>query len=693
MKKINAFLAMLGVLIVSSCGNSNSSSNITNASSNNYFTENNSSQASSGSTSSSDDNEEDSVDFNIPTLFENTDYNNEEDILIDLDKQAVTNNNGYVAFEDNILYILTGGVYTLSGDYTGRIIVSGEDAEVELILNGVSISSSLYAPIVGYNLGDLKITAKKGTENTIKDLREEEGSFNSAIYADCDLDIKGKGTLNIEASLNNGIHTKDDLKIKNLVLNVTAPNNAIKGNDSVTIEDASITAISTEGDVIKTTNSDISSKGNQRGTVKINGGTVNLYAAYDGIDAAYDVILTNFPSISIKTDSYSEYSNYISDVQSSSFYVGFDNNISSATLEVTLSDGKTKELKGTSVSSGFGRNYLNFSMPADAISFKIKAQSLNAAYETDDMKINDKYDCVYVSLRNSSLYTSFETYQTTMRPGGGPGGQGGMGPGGMQDGNSNKSDYSSKGIKADNEIIIDSGDISITSHDDGLHANADVVLENGSTGLGNITISGGNLTISSDDDGLHADYKLDITGGYIVVNESYEALEANIITFDGGIVEANASDDGINATNKLEDAYIYFKSGTIYVNADGDGIDSNGYIVMTGGNVIAIGPTNGGNGVLDFDKIFTMTGGNLLAAGCSGMNQRPTLGSGISGGVKTESNTYGKYLTLTVDSVTTLELYISKSNVNYIVYAGYGKASSISINSSSSFSSSNYGVA
>lgn len=689
MKKINIILAMLVVLAITSCGKDSSSvSNIINDSSNNYF-EGSSSHATS-STSSSDDNEVASVDFNLPTLFESADYNSDEEILIDLANQTITNNNGFVVFEDNILYILSGGSYTLSGDYEGRIIISGEDEEVEVILDGVSISSDEYAPIVGYNLGNLKITAKKGSENIIKDLREEEGSFNSAIYADCDLDFKGKGILKISSTLNNGIHTKDDLKIKNLTLNVTAPNYAIKGNDSVTIEEANVLAISSSGDAIKTTNSDISSKGNQRGTVTINGATVSLYAALDGIDAAYDVVFTNSPNINIKTDSYSDYSNYVSDAQSSTFYVGLDNNISAATLIVTLSDGGIKELKGASVSSGFGRNYLSFSMPTDAKSFKIIAQARGESYETDDMNINNKYDCISLTLRNGSLMTSFETYQTAMRPGGVPGG---MGPGGMQDGNSNKSDYSSKGIKADNTITIDSGNIQISSHDDGIHANADVTLENGKTGLGNILILGGNVEIISDDDGIHADYKLDITGGYIVIKESYEALEGNIITFDGGVVEANASDDGINATNKIEDAYIYFKSGTVYVNASGDGLDSNGYIVMTGGNVIAIGPTDSGNGVLDFDRTFTITGGNLLLAGCSGMNQKPTLASGVSGSVMRQSNTYGKYLTLTVDSKLTLELYVSKNNINYIVYAGYGKSSSVSINSTSSFSGNIYGVA
>lgn len=655
MKKMNVILMTLGVLALALCGKSTSTSNGT---SNMTDSITSGSSSSNTDTSADTDNETTTVDFELPTLTENSEYNSEEDILIDLANKTVTNNNGYVAIDSDALYILDSGTYTLSGDYNGRVVISGEDAGVELILNGVSIQSNTYAPIVGYNLGDLKITAKKGTKNTVSDLRTTEGSFNSAIYTDCDLDLKGKGTLNITSSLNNGIHTKDDLKIKNLTLNVTAPNNAIKGNDSVTIEEANVLAISSSGDAIKTTNSDISSKGNQRGTVTINGGTVNLYAAFDGIDASYDVVIINSPNLTINTDSYSEYSSEISNTQTSTFYLRLGNNITNATITATLSDGSTKTIKGTSISSGFGRSYLSFALPSDITSYKITATVSGTTHQTDNMNLNTKYDCIYISLRNGNLLTSYETYQTTTRPG--MGGSGGMGgPGGMNDGNSNKSDYSSKGIKADNTITIDSGDIVISSHDDG----------------------------------IHADYKLDITGGYIVIKESYEAIEGNIITFNGGVVEANASDDGINATNKIEDAYIYFKSGTVYVNASGDGLDSNGYIVMTGGNVIAIGPTDGGNGVLDFDNTFKMTGGNLLLAGCSGMDQKPTLASSVSGSVMRQSNTYGRYLTLTVDSKLTLELYVSKNNINYIVYAGYGKSSSVSINSTSSFSGNIYGVA
>ena len=68
---------------------------------------------------------------------------------------------------------------------------------------------------------------------------------------------------------------------------------------------------------------------------------------------------------------------------------------------------------------------------------------------------------------------------------------GGYGSYAQKDGKAEKSTYSNKGIKADNNIEIKSGKIFIKSHDDAIHANGDEELENGEKGLGNITISGG----------------------------------------------------------------------------------------------------------------------------------------------------------------------------------------------------------
>ena len=59
--------------------------------------------------------------------------------------------------------------------------------------------------------------------------------------------------------------------------------------------------------------------------------------------------------------------------------------------------------------------------------------------------------------------------------------------------------------------------------------------------------------------------------------------------------------------------------GYVYVNALGDGLDSNGSISMTGGTVLVSGPINNNNAPLDYDQSFEISGGLLIATGSSGM--------------------------------------------------------------------------
>ncbi len=211
----------------------------------------------------------------------------------------IVTSDGAVSKNENTYTITSQGTYILSGNLTdGQIVINaGDDDEIEIDLDGVDISCSYDSPIYAVNADKVKIKAIEGTTNSVSDLRsysagEDDTEGSAAIYALCDMNLIGAGTLDVIAqNYNNGIQTKDDLKIKNISLTVTAPNNALKGNDSVTIESGKITAVSTGGDAIKTDNSDISSKGNQKGTVTISGGTVTLTSADDGIDATYDIVI------------------------------------------------------------------------------------------------------------------------------------------------------------------------------------------------------------------------------------------------------------------------------------------------------------------------------------------------------------------------------------------------------------------
>jgi hypothetical protein len=97
-----------------------------------------------------------------------------------------------------------------------------------------------------------------------------------------------------------------------------------------------------------------------------------------------------------------------------------------------------------------------------------------------------------------------------------------------------------------------------------------------------------------------------------------------------GTVSVVSSDDGFNASlgksasqgNGMsgDSSTLVITGGEITVDADGDGLDSNGTITVSGGTVYVEGPTNSGNGALDFGSTGTISGGTLIAVGSTGMD-------------------------------------------------------------------------
>ncbi len=501
----------------------------------------------------------------------------------------------------------SGSVYTITkaGEYTvagllseGQLIVdAGDEDEVTIVLNGTSITCSSGSPIYVKNASEVKIKSEENSFNEVIDNRTEatedssDDAGNAAIYATCDLKLVGKGALVVTGNYNNGIQSKDDLSIKNVIVKVTAVNNAIKGNDAVDIESGDIIAISTKGDGIKTSNSSISNKGNQKGIVTITGGNIDVYAACDGIDAAYVVDISGDGNLNIYTDTYSEYSEEVTTSGSSSGSNSSTNKTASAnTVSYVAASDTISNAPGGNMGGG---------TPPD----------MNGG-NAPDMSNGNAPD-----MNGSS--------------GGGMGGNkaGGDRPGMPGDfnesGNSSGQSYSTKGIKADSEINISGFTININSTDDGIHANSDSgVLETGEDGKGTIVINGGTITISSGDDGMHADKQLDANDGYINIITSYEGLEAITINLNGGKVYVYATDDGINACtgDGKTSPIVNVTGGYIDVttaSGDTDGIDSNGNYLQTGGMVLVKGGSSSGNvsGSIDVDGTVTITGGTCVALG------------------------------------------------------------------------------
>lgn len=193
-----------------------------------------------------------------------------------------------------------------------------------------------------------------------------------------------------------------------------------------------------------------------------------------------------------------------------------------------------------------------------------------------------------------------------------------------------------KGLKSENteetekgNIYVAGGTFFIDTEDDAFHSS------------GSIVVDGGEFDVKSGDDAFHSDLDLVINGGIITVDSCYEGLEGLRVVINSGEISLTADDDGVNAAKSSTeeeksdirggpgdgsmenetDAYIKITGGSLTVNAEGDGLDSNGSLFITGGTTYVNGPVSNGDGALDYNGGSQITGGTLIAAGSSGMAQ------------------------------------------------------------------------
>lgn len=200
------------------------------------------------------------------------------------------------------------------------------------------------------------------------------------------------------------------------------------------------------------------------------------------------------------------------------------------------------------------------------------------------------------------------------------------------------------GVQANDSVRVAQAEITIDADaKDGIHVSDDADEEEGTTSDSFFYMADGSLTISAGDDGVHADAEANIEGGTIDVSESYEGIEALAINVSGGDIKVAATDDGFNAaggTSSTEstfgsddwaggkggmmndggtDGQINISNGNIYIQAGGDGVDSNGSVSISGGYTVVCGPTTGDTSVLDYNGTASITGGTFIGTGGAGM--------------------------------------------------------------------------
>ena len=167
-----------------------------------------------------------------------------------------------------------------------------------------------------------------------------------------------------------------------------------------------------------------------------------------------------------------------------------------------------------------------------------------------------------------------------------------------------------KGIKAEKSIMINSGTIDIYAFDTGILAPE-------------VKINGGDIEVDAPyDQGVFGKQKLEILGGDLRVLSSYEALSGAIIRLGGDSkTYVIADDDAWNATDGNESSksvHIYVEGGLHYAQCMGDGLDSNGDMIISDG-ITVVAQSHSLNSPLDTDTGWKHQGGFVFAVGGNGM--------------------------------------------------------------------------
>ncbi|SEK43643.1 carbohydrate-binding domain-containing protein [Paenibacillus sp. OK003] len=518
--------------------------------------------------------------------------------------------------------ISAAGTYVLSGKLTdGQIVVNVADkGTVHLVLNGATINDNDSAAIYIQKAGKAIITLEEGTENAVSDGKTyvyadaTTDEPDAAIFSKADLTFNGTGKLTVTGNYNEGITSKDDLKIVSGTINVKSADDGIKGKDMVAIQ-AGIITIDSEGDGIKSTNDTDTTKG----FVAIAGGTFNIQSGSDGIQAE-TALVTDGGTFNIVTGGGS--ANAPEKVEEGPFGGGWGGGTPPADMG-TPPDGEPPadmpSNNGTNAAGAVPSSSTNAKAPADSNA------DADTSTTTEEETTSAKALKAGVDLTvNGGTYTI---------------------------------DSMDDSLHSNNNVIVNDGKFSIESGDDGIHADQALTINGGTITIAKsyeglegaiITLNDGDVDVTASDDGVNASGEITATDAdadaATTADDSTKAADTDTTAVSNtSVTETTGTTSTTDQSNQSTDtnsnarpqgggpggmpgesasnSELHINGGSLTVNAGGDGLDSNGSIYMTDGTVIVNGPTDNGNGPLDYDGTFEMSGGYLVAAGSSGMAQ------------------------------------------------------------------------
>lgn len=596
----------------------------------------------------------DMADFKEDDVYEDWKSGTYTEILLEGDSAKAGGNGTGTTVNGGVITINQGGTYVFSGTLAdGQIVVETEDTEkVRIVLNGVDINCSDGPAIVCTEADKLILSLENGTENILSDgAQYTSEDYTAAVYSKADLVFNGTGVLTVEANCNNGIQSKDDLRIMEGVYHVTSADDGVVGKDKVAVKDGTFTIIS-EGDGIKSTNAEDSEKG----FVYIANGNFTIESGSDGIQAETGMLIEN-GAFSIVADGGAENAVASANGMMDQFMSrGNEKQIE----KVSQTDSTEEEKTGTGDGAGTEETgskgikaagclditggtfvidasddtlHTNYAMTIEDGDFTLTAGD-DAVHADEQMVLNGGIfriaQCVE-GLESADLTINGGEYDITASD------DAINGAGGEKNTSDMMGQMSGDGtMPEDMEIpegmeLPENGEIpeGMERPENGEMPEGMELPENGEMpeGMdlpedgempqgGRMQGRGGNMPQGGmNSDGTTGEGSEETTPSDGQQSEQGDWGQKGM----GG--RGRMGGGGGTAMLSTSSGTLTITGGYIVARSDGDGIDVNGNVSMTGGTVIVEGPENDGNAALDYDYSFVVDGGVFTAVGGSGMMQ------------------------------------------------------------------------
>ena len=213
-----------------------------------------------------------------------------------IDLSALTVSGDGVSVSGSKIEITKGGDFEVTGTLSnGSIYVNAEGEKVKLRLSGMSLTNESGSAIYFDNCEKAFITITENTTNTLSDGEYSGEDENAVLFSKSNLEIKGNGTLNINANCKHAISSKDNISVENGTLVLNSNGDGLHANDKITISGGKIDITSNDDgiqseDLLIIDSGEITIHSKDKGITSdgdltINGGTIKISEATEGIES------------------------------------------------------------------------------------------------------------------------------------------------------------------------------------------------------------------------------------------------------------------------------------------------------------------------------------------------------------------------------------------------------------------------